>query len=491
MPQMWGSSAWAAAGAVDLDAPGASGEPAVEPSFVGGARVGKKRAADAEPAAGRRAMVALAAVHSGAPGEKAQALEALVQRLARVGVCPEVEQIEGDGLLAQLEREARARALSTFDVGKLETATGWCEEFWQVAGGEAGRVPLFHVLQSAGDVSGSAWNLTTLEMLASYMRRVGSRAPSKRGAALKGDTIQAVVGLVRLLREVVTRGAVVLEAADTTSTRLFKSIRREDDPSAAARDSKRALRASHFRLLADSGFDTGSSAAAEMDWAAALVAHNLLLRGGEVGTTEGLPGFRASHGITFSHIEWRAPCADSDWLPWLIIHVVAIKDQRARHRRVPMPLQRRHGGVRGGDALCTYDAVAAVWQRRTGAAPSAGCRPPAALAQTPFFARTDGAAYTTLDMRVLARRMASACGEDPDEFGAKSLRAGGATDLRDELGAAGMPLIKQRGRWCSDVAEIYQRSILRHQLAGSVRMGDARGADLEAVVRGWKQPASF
>ena len=41
------------------------------------------------------------------------------------------------------------------------------------------------------------------------------------------------------------------------------------------------------------------------------------------------------------------------------------------------------------------------------------------------------------------------------------------------------------------MAEIYQRSILRHQLAGSARMSDACGADLESVVRGWKQPASF
>ena len=117
-----------------------------------------------------------------------------------------------------------------------------------------------------------------------------------------------------------------------------------------------------------------------MDWAAALVAHNLLLRGGEVGTTDGGQGFRPSHGITFRQIEWRAPCADSEGLPWIIVHVVAIKDQTARNKRVPMPVQRRHDGPRGADALCTYDAVAAVWQRRTGQEPFPGCLPPAALA---------------------------------------------------------------------------------------------------------------
>lgn len=491
--QGWQTSAWArAAPRLDLDGLEAQAPVRLAPSFVDGARVGKKRAAEAEPAAGRRAMVAHAAVYTTQPTDKARALEALVQRMARVGVCPEAAPaIEGEGLLAQLERDARARVLSTFDVGKLETAAGWCEDFWLVAGGAAGRVPLFHMLESASDISSSAWNLTTLEMMSTYMRRVGSRAPSRRGEQLKGDTIQAVVGLVRLLREVVTRGVVVLAAADTTSTRLYKSIRREDDPSAAARNSKRALRAAHFRTCVGSGFVISGSYAAEVDWAAALVAHNLLLRGGEVGMTDGGQGFRPSHGITFRHIEWRAPCADSEGLPWIIFHVVAIKDQTARNRRVPMPVQRRHDGPSGADALCTYDAVAAVWRRRTGQEPSPGCLPPAALADEPFFARSDGAAYTTLDVRVLSRRIATACGEDPEEFGGKSLRAGGATDVRDVLGAAGMPLIKQRGRWCSDVAEIYQRSILRHQLAGSARMSDACGADLESVVRGWKQPASF
>ena len=74
--------------------------------------------------------------------------------------------------------------------------------------------------------------------------------------------------------------------------------------------------------------------------------------------------------------------------------------------------------------------------------------------------------------------------------GGKSFRVGGATDLRAALGAAeGMAVIKQRGRWNSDVAEIYQRALLLDQLDGSAAMGGTCGADLEGLLDGWSQPA--
>ena len=50
-------------------------------------------------------------------------------------------------------------------------------------------------------------------------------------------------------------------------------------------------------------------------------------------------------------------------------------------------------------------------------------------------------------------------------------------------------MIKQRGRWHSDIAEIYQRTLLSEQVRGSAAMADARGADLESLLHGWSQPA--
>ena len=52
------------------------------------------------------------------------------------------------------------------------------------------------------------------------------------------------------------------------------------------------------------------------------------------------------------------------------------------------------------------------------------------MAAKPIFTRADGSAFDTGDVRAAAKRMAKACGEDPDRFGGKSFRVGGATDMR-------------------------------------------------------------
>ena len=112
------------------------------------------------------------------------------------------------------------------------------------------------------------------------------------------------------------------------------------------------------------------------------------------------------------------------------------------------------------------------------------------MAQVPVFCHPDGVAFDTGDMRRIAQNMAEACGEDRLRFGGKSFRSGGATDLRCALGAVeGMAVIKQRGRWSTDIAEIYQRALVLDQLNGSAVMGNAGGADLEGLLDGWSQPA--
>ena len=65
---------------------------------------------------------------------------------------------------------------------------------------------------------------------------------------------------------------------------------------------------------------------------------------------------------------------------------------------------------------------------------------------------------------------------------------GGATDYREILGDSSRHVIKDKGRWGSDVAEIYQRPLLGVQLDASRRVGDAAGADMEGVCAGWCMP---
>ena len=115
------------------------------------------------------------------------------------------------------------------------------------------------------------------------------------------------------------------------------------------------------------------------------------------------------------------------------------------------------------------------------------------LAAGPFFtsSRRGSPVWSTDDTRALAQKMAIALEEDPSEYGGKSFRIGGATDWRDVFGADAERIITQRGRWHSDVALIYQRALAGAHLRGSVAVGDAQGADLESLCRGWVQPATF
>ena len=117
--------------------------------------------------------------------------------------------------------------------------------------------------------------------------------------------------------------------------------------------------------------------------------------------------------------------------------------------------------------------------------------PSHALARRAVFTLPSGVAVATADVRGIVQRMASAAGEDPREFGAKSLRAGGATDLSAAAGWSverATAAIKARGRWWSDVYKLYRRALLGEQLDASRAVGDAEGADMEAVCAGWCQP---
>ena len=82
-------------------------------------------------------------------------------------------------------------------------------------------------------------------------------------------------------------------------------------------------------------------------------------------------------------------------------------------------------------------------------------------------------------------------GFDPNEVGGKAFRVGGATDMRDVHGGHAQLLIKERGRWASDVAQLYQRALLSAQLDSSAGMAAAESRDLEEALTGWTQPATY
>eukprot|EP00965_Chrysotila_dentata_P079689 2628288-Pleurochrysis_carterae.AAC.1 len=142
----------------------------------------------------------------------------------------------------------------------------------------------------------------------------------------------------------------------------FKRMRKEDPPTGTRRPS-RGSRAQHFQAIARAG-GWGDSARARMERAAALLAHNLLLREGEVGyPTE--REFDPSRDLTWASVQWMQPSAASDGHEWALVHVVPIKDTSMRRKATPMPLrQRQRGGTRRADPLCSFDALRTTWDER-------------------------------------------------------------------------------------------------------------------------------
>eukprot|EP00965_Chrysotila_dentata_P141745 4684913-Pleurochrysis_carterae.AAC.1 len=99
--------------------------------------------------------------------------------------------------------------------------------------------------------------------------------------------------------------------------------------------------------------------------------------------------------------------------------------QRARQARAnaaPTTSQRRVS--RGVGPLCAYDALRIAWVSRQSQVPLAVC-PLRQPSSTPFFTAADGKqAWSSATSRQVAKKMASACGKNPDDFNGKCWRIG-------------------------------------------------------------------
>ena len=103
-----------------------------------------------------------------------------------------------------------------------------------------------------------------------------------------------------------------------------------------------------------------------------------------------------------------------------------------------------------------------------------------------------GGHYTSSDVAAVAQRLGDLVGVPRAQLGAKAFRIGGATDMREFLGeSSAVALIRQRGRWFTDIALIYLRALAMSHLDASAGLGDASGLDLEALCEGWVQRASY
>jgi hypothetical protein len=384
-------------------------------------------------------------------------------------------------------------------MGRMKTALGWFSDFLAATN----RVP-FVPMAHAGDLRAGAYNHETLESFAEFMHRTGSRRAGSRGKALASDTISGYVSAVVSLRNIEAHYVITLPEANVCYPRALKRMRQLQPAGGHTRELSRGLRAAQlFAVFTRRRALDISTTRGAIECSAAVIAHNILLRGGELCCVEGTP-FDAGRDLTFDAIEFRPPCAESRGEPWLTIDIVPVKDTVARARICPMPIRQRRGGTFRADTtmrhyseydfMCPYYAVERVWRARLGTPPPTRGRIASGhpAARQPLFVSASGAPWDTADTRELARRFAVDLGIPPLEVGAKAFRIGGATDLQALMGTeAGAKVIKQRGRWSSDIAQVYQRALAEVHLDASSGVGDVRGRELEALIEGWAQPAQF
>ena len=427
------------------------------------------------------------------PSAKGAKLQRVLEKAGRLGLLGDMPgqeaQREGESALVRdLRLGMLQRARETYDTGRLSTSLDWFEEF-QV---DAQRAPTFKPLGHSGDIEAMVYNQETLDMFSEYIRRRGSRLAGRRGGdTVKSDTVATYVGQIKKLRTHEAHYAITDPSVNVIASSAHKRMRQLDGPAGERRLSL-GLRARHLRMAAELGFDRTSKRGV-IEWGAALTAHNLLCRGGEVcvcGTAE----LDVERDLTLGAIEFKEPGEVSNDLPWLTAEFVPIKDTEMRRRSAVMPVRRRAAGGRlGDDPMDTYDAIVLAMAARLGRMPPARGRVEGPEADLPLFVGPRGKPWGTADTRRLARRIASTLdGLDEALFGAKSFRIGGATDYRAVYGPeAAERMIRQRGRWWSDIHALYQRALATEHLQGSAAIGDARGAELEALCKGWAQPANF
>ena len=98
------------------------------------------------------------------------------------------------------------------------------------------------------------------------------------------------------------------------------------------------------------------------------------------------------------------------------------------------------------------------------------------------------AAYTTGDVGRVARRVALAAGEEPSDFGAHSLRIGGASDYRDLAGPEhGRRLLNVFGRWRRDISYLYARQSIEEAMEASASVAGVNTRDLESMFTSFTQ----
>ena len=346
----------------------------------------------------------------------------------------------------------------------------------------------FLPLGGADELRNAVHNEESFGMLAEFKMRQGSLQPGHIGEPVRADTVAGYISALRVERGL---GAGYLIAHSQT-VRVAKyallAYKHGEARGQGTRALRRGLRAQHLLRAVQAGFDIVSVRGMRR-WARLLVAHNFLLRGGEPGAVDSRPwlphtGMLSLESVRFFSCEELAEGGQPAAHPAIRFMILPIKDTYASRAPVPNWVRRRQPASvpRGADPLCAYDAFLLYWE-----ACCAQVRREE-WATTALFTDELGQVVATKTMRLDCRAAAMAAGLDPSEFGASSCRIGGAEDIYDLYEDRADAVIRERGRWWSDIHLIYQRASASRHLRVSAAMGESRGISLEAFADGWAMP---
>ena len=404
---------------------------------------------------------------------------------------------------ARLLADARSNAdlAGTSDPAKLLAAFGYLRDFCIVTPSRF----LFAFPRFRGDIVAEQYNEATFAMLAQFIRERGSREQGRlNGRQLRADTIAGHISVIKTFLERHV-GCELVPPSRTARTlpRQLKQFRIEDGI-VGIRKLRMGLRGKHLKALAE--LCEGNFPPVEFDrrtymgvlrWAILLGCHNLLMRGGEPGVPDGETFSPAMGNITIASLSFRPIEYNRIMRACAILLVKAIKDANRNGQPVPMLVMQRAAKPNAPnshvsdphDPVCAYNALRQLWSYRASAVPrhlhntvplfALPARP------NPLTGKLVEPPVTTAFVRETVRLACNLLGLAPGLYGSSSLRIGGATDLYDLLGVGGARIVKERGRWASDVAHIYQRCNATEHARISAGIVDAKAMDLEAFTGSW------
>ena len=339
------------------------------------------------------------------------------------------------------------------------------------------------------DDGDSMYNADTRGMLFEHIRETGSRrgGPSL-GKTLKSDTISGIISTLFAYFEMLAGGALSNPGALAMLTRARKQARHEDGP-VGERAAEQPLRALHLRTAFSSPDFDVTSPAGVVRHAGLLLGHNVLARARCLSAGD-RDVVDPSRDLTIASFDWFAAAAMVP--PAVVVWLHPSKDPTQRKRRYPMLVQRRSATAPpSSDLMCTYDALRSAWSYLAMTVPH-GQWPTTLFFRVPIDAADAPRRWRPLrpdDVSMWVDAAAVAAGLPRGSRKSRALRMGGASDMYDLWGPSAERYISERGRWGSDVAQIYQRvSAATH---GSIArtIGDSTGADLQSMLTGWCQTA--